>query len=75
MRIELEHAISLDEVTMRLRRMSSILAAIETGELLASPPENPAARANHSVAVDLLALLHDEVRTLGAHFEGGRGSA
>lgn len=75
LRIELEHAISLEEVTMRLRRMSSILTAIEAGELLASPPQDAAARANHAAAIDLLALLHDEVRTLDAQFEGGRGSA
>lgn len=75
LRIELENAISFDEVAARLKRMGSILTAIDAGELLSHPPECPAARVNHAAALDLLALLHDEVQVLSAQFEGGWGNA
>ena len=75
LRIELENAISFDEVAARLKRMGSILTAIDAGEMLSGLPQCPAARANHAAALDLLALLHEEVQVLSAQFEGGWGSA
>jgi len=75
LRIELEQAMSFDDVAARLKRMSSLLSAIDAGELLSGLPECPAARANHAVALDLLAVLQEELQALSARFEGGWGSA
>lgn len=45
----------------RLRRVSTILGVIEAGELLAALPMCPIARSNHLAALDLIAILEDEV--------------
>lgn len=75
LKIDVEQAVSFDDVCARLKRMASILTAIEAGELLSGLPECPAARANHAVALDLLSILDAEVRSLSEQFEGGWGSA
>lgn len=54
----------------RLRRMGSLLAAIEDGDLLAALPECAMARADHVVALDLLSLLRDELDALTLAIEG-----
>jgi hypothetical protein len=50
-----------DDIAARLGRMSSILVAIDAGELLAACPESPFDQTNHLAALDLLSLLHAEI--------------
>jgi hypothetical protein len=57
------------EIHARLRRMASILKAIEAGELLAALPPCPLAQENHMVALDLLATLEVEINTLADELE------
>jgi hypothetical protein len=48
----------------RLRRMGSIITVIENTELLSALPVCQVARANHLEALDLLAILGDEIQSL-----------
>ena len=70
-RIHAQQALSADDIAARLKRMASILTAIDAGELLSGLPECPAERANHAVALDLLGILEAEIQALSAEFEGG----
>jgi hypothetical protein len=51
-------------VRLRLRRLSSILTAIDAGELLSALPNAPADQTRHQAAVNLLAMLSEELETL-----------
>lgn len=75
LRIEAVRTLPCEDVVGRLKRMASVLAAIDAGDLLAVPPQDPAARANHEVALDLLAMMHAELKTLSEELDGGWGNS
>lgn len=54
----------IEEVRVRVKRIASLLKAIEQGELLSALPTDPAARTNHQAAADLLALMGEELEGL-----------
>jgi hypothetical protein len=66
LRLPTERAFRADDLRGRLKRMASILKAIEAGELLSALPGSPAACANHLAAVDLLTILGEELNALTA---------
>lgn len=59
-----QQPVRVDEMRSRLRRMGSIITVIETAELLSALPVCQVARANHLEALDLLAILGDEIQSL-----------
>jgi hypothetical protein len=67
-------ALPVEEIGARLKRMVSIMTAIDAGDLLSGLPECPAARANHAVALDLMAILQAELSSLNDEFDAGWGS-
>ena len=70
-RIETQRPAETEDLAGRVRRMGSLLAAIDAGDLLASPPEGATARANHEVALDLLELLRTELDALATDLDRG----
>ncbi len=59
-------SVQTDDVRIRIKRIASLLRAIEQGELLAAAPADPNARANHQAAVDLISVITEQVQALAA---------
>jgi hypothetical protein len=72
-RIETQRPAETEDLSGRVRRMASLLAAIDAGDLLAVPPECPAARASYEIALDLLEMLRTEMDSLASDLDGGMG--
>lgn len=75
LKIDVRQALPVEEIGARLKRMVSLMTAIDAGDLLSGLPECPGARANHAVALDLLAILQTELEALNEEFDAGWGSA
>jgi len=63
-RLPRRNGIGAVNVRSRLESMASIFHAIEAGELLVALPDCPLARANHTTALKLLALIETELNSL-----------
>jgi hypothetical protein len=64
LRLAASQSMPRDDIRLRLKRMASLLIAIEAGELLSALPSAQEAQAHHQTAVNLLAILSEEMDSL-----------